>query len=166
MTMIREKNDRSDKGNKDPSFEVLDIGAGPGTLTIPFARVVRKVTAIEPSREMTKYLMKNAEEEGIKNIEIIDRSWLEVDDSEISKKFDVVACSHLLWQFRDVGRQLKWMEGASKGYCCVVHHADGRDPIVKNLWLKVVGREYRGELDPDRDDLVFFALRERGTREC
>ena len=147
----------------DPSFEILDIGAGPGTLAVPFARTVRKVTAIEPSRAMIRCLVHNAKKEGVRNIEIINKNWLDVDDFELRKKFDVVVCSHLLWQFRDVNEQLKRMEGASRGYCSVVHLAGGRDPVVGDLWFEIVGKEYHGELDPDLDDLIFVALRERGV---
>ena len=146
-----------------PDFEVLDIGAGPGTLAIPFAEKVRKVTAVEPSRGMIEYLMKDAEEIGIKNIEIINKSWQEVDDSEMRKRFDIVACSHLLWQFKDVDRQLRRMEDASRGHCCVVHPAGGRDIIIQQLWPEIMGREYGGELAPDLDDLLFVMLRDRGV---
>ena len=145
-----------------PDSEALDIGAGPGTLAIPLTEKVTKVTVIEPSQGMIKYLMEDAKERGVKNIEVINKSWQEVDDSDIKKKFDIVACSHLLWQFKDVDRQLKRMEDASRGYCCVVHPAGGRDPIIKSLWSEVMGREYSGELDPDLDDLLFVMLRERG----
>jgi 2-polyprenyl-3-methyl-5-hydroxy-6-metoxy-1,4-benzoquinol methylase len=145
-----------------PDFEVLDIGAGPGTLAIPLAEKVRKVTVVEPSKEMIKYLMKDAEEEGVKNIEVIDKNWQEVSDSDISRGFDIVACSHLLWQFKDVDEQLKRMEAASRKYCCVVHPAGSRDTIIKHLWTEIIGREYRGELDPDLDDLLFVMLRQRG----
>jgi len=51
----------------NPDFEALDIGAGTGTLALPLAKVVRKITAIEPSPVMIKYLLRNAEEEGVKN---------------------------------------------------------------------------------------------------
>ena len=146
----------------NPDFEVLDIGAGTGTLAIPFAKVVQKVTVIEPSLVMLRYLLKNAEEEGIVNIEVMNKSWQEVADFDIRKRFDIVACSHLLWQFEDVDSQLRRMEDASRGYCCVVHPAGGRDTIIESLWLEVVGKEYAGELDPDLDDLVFVILRERG----
>ena len=122
--------------NRD--FEVLDIGAGPGTLAIPFAEKTRKVTAVEPSTGMIEYLMKNAEAKGIKNIEVINESWQETDDSSISKKFDIVTCSHLLWQFKDVDRQLRRMEDASRQYCCVVHPAGGRDVIIERLWSEVI----------------------------
>ena len=145
-----------------PDFEALDVGAGPGTLAIPLAEKVRKMTAIKPSKGMIEYLMKNAEERGVKNIEVINKSWQEIDDADIRKRFDIVACSHLLWQFKDVDRQLKRMEDASRQYCCVVHPAGGRDIIIQRLWPEIVGREYGGELDPDLDDLLFVMLRERG----
>jgi ubiquinone/menaquinone biosynthesis C-methylase UbiE len=146
----------------NPDFEALDIGAGPGTLAIPLARVVGKMTAIEPSPVMVRHLLKNAQEQGVQNIEVIDKSWQEVHDPDISKRFDIVACSHLLWQFEEVDRQLKRMEEASRGYCCVVHPAGERDTMIESLWLEVVKREYAGELDPDLDDLVFVILRQRG----
>ena len=124
----------------NPDFEALDIGAGTGTLAIPFAKVVRRITAIEPSLVMIKYLLRNAEEEGVQNIEVINKSWQEVGDPDIRKKFDIVACSHLLWQFEDVDKQLERMEHASRGYCCVVHPAGGRDAIIESLWPKMVKR--------------------------
>ena len=114
-----------------PDFEVLDIGAGPGTLAIPLAEKVRKVTVVEPSREMIKYLVKEVEEEGVKNIEVIDKSWQEISDSDISKEFDIIACSHLLWQFKDVDEQLKRMEDASRKDCCAVHPAGSRSKEMR-----------------------------------
>lgn len=144
-----------------PDSEALDIGAGPGTLALPFAKVVRKMTAIEPSPVIVKYLRKGAEEQRVDNIEVINRSWQEINDADITKRFDIVACSHLLWQFEDLDKQLKRMEGASRGYCCVVHPAGGADPTVKALWPEVTGKKYAGEVDPDLDDLVFVMLRER-----
>ena len=146
----------------NPDFEALDIGAGTGTLAIPFAKVVGKMTAIEPSPVMLKYLLKNAEEERIKNLHVINKNWQEVADADTRKKFDIVACSHLLWQFADVDRQLKRMEAASMSYCCVVHPAGGADIMVKIIWPEATGEEYSGEVDPDLDDLVYVMLRQRG----
>ncbi|MDP2753680.1 MAG: class I SAM-dependent methyltransferase, partial [Nitrospirota bacterium] len=55
-----------------PEFEVLDIGAGPGTLLIPFAKKVKKVTAVEPAVGMIECLKRNAEQKGIENFEIMN----------------------------------------------------------------------------------------------
>ena len=57
-------NDRSmqmiSKLDIDPECTVLDIGAGPGTLTIPLARIVKHVTVVEPSSGMLACLRENA----------------------------------------------------------------------------------------------------------
>jgi len=111
---------------------------------------------------MIWYLVKDAKEKGIQNIEVLNKSWQEISDPDIRKKFDIVTCSHLLWQFQNVAKQLERMEDASKGYCCVVHPAGGADIMVKVLWPAATGKEYAGEVDPDLDDLVFVILRQRG----
>lgn len=147
----------------NPNFEAVDIGAGPGTLAVPFAKAVRKMTAIESSPVMISHLLKNAEEGRVHNIEVINKSWQEINDADVRKKFDIVACSHLLWQFKDVDSQLKRMEDASRGYCCVLHPAGGREALVRSLWSELIGKEYAGEVDPDLDDLVFAMLRQRGV---
>lgn len=100
-------------------FEVLDIAAGPGSLTIPFAESVRKVTAVEPAEEMCKRLLENSQEKGLKNIGIINMRWEEVDDAEFKDRFDLVVCSHALWQFPDIWEELARMNQVSRGHCCI-----------------------------------------------
>jgi 16S rRNA A1518/A1519 N6-dimethyltransferase RsmA/KsgA/DIM1 with predicted DNA glycosylase/AP lyase activity len=48
------------------SFEVLEIGTGPGTLTIPLSRIVRRVVGIEFSEMNIKYLKENLKEDNQK----------------------------------------------------------------------------------------------------
>ena len=116
---------------------VLEIGPGPGTFVIPFAREVRKVTAVEPSEEMVRELKKNAEEKGIDNFEIINKKWEVVDESEIVGKYDLVIGSIVLWIFKDVWQQLIKMEKASRGYCCVVEGTGTGDYV--EVYRKVMG---------------------------
>lgn len=118
-------------------FEVLDIGAGPGSLTIPFAESVKKVTAIEPAEEMCKHLMKNAQEKGLENIEIINRRWEDINDSEFEKKFDIVTCSHVLWHFPDIGKQLMRMNNASRKYCCIATGAKSESQSFDGMYQKL-----------------------------
>lgn len=77
-----EHNDRSmqmiSRLDIDPECTVLDIGAGPGTLTIPLAKRVKHITAVEPSSGMLACLKKNAAEEGVTNITHINRKWEDV----------------------------------------------------------------------------------------
>lgn len=116
---------------------VLEIGSGPGTLLIPFASTVKNVTAVEPSKGMIGELTKNAKEAGIGNYEVLNKVWEEIDDSAITWRYDLVVCSSVLWIFKDVWQQLRRMEQASKGYCCVVEGTGSEDYV--DLWSKVMG---------------------------
>ena len=145
----------------DKDFEVLEIGAGPGTLTIPLAKNVKKVVAVESSETAVEYLKRNIKGSQIENVEIINRNWMEVDDREIKDRFDLAVCSHFLWQVKDLEKHLKKMENASNNYCAVIQPA-GRDSIVKELWTKITGESYRGEFDPDADYFAYSILRQWG----
>jgi len=59
----------------DPSYNVLDIGSGPGTLAIPMAKKVRSVTAIDFSRGMLDTLEEIAGGENIENIHTVQCAW-------------------------------------------------------------------------------------------
>ena len=126
-----------------PESEVLDIGAGPGTFVIPFARTVKKVTAVEPSNGMVEYLRRNAEEAGIENFELITKKWEDIDLSTIAGKFDLVISTIVAWMFKDIWNYLERMEKASKGYCCLVEGIGGyREGRFDELWQKVTGKDY------------------------
>ncbi|MCK4476135.1 MAG: methyltransferase domain-containing protein [Methanophagales archaeon] len=57
----------------DKDFEVLEIGSGPGTLTIPLAKKVKKIVAVESSETAVDYLKRNLKESQIENREIKDQ---------------------------------------------------------------------------------------------
>ena len=145
----------------DKDFEVLEIGSGPGTLTIPLAKKVKKVVAIESSEMAVNYLRRNMKESQVENVEIMNRNWMEVDNREIKDRFDLVVCSHFLWQVKDLEKHLKKMENASNRYCAVIQPA-GRDSIVKEMWTKITGKKYKGEFDPDADYFAYLVLRQWG----
>lgn len=139
-----------------PESEVLEIGAGPGTFVIPFARTVKNVTAVEPSNGMLEYLRKNAEEAGVENFELITKKWEDIDLSKIGGKFDLVISTIVAWMFKDIWNYLERMEKASKGYCCLVEgigeYKEGR---FDELWQKVTGKEY-SEWSKTYPDSNFF----------
>ena len=145
----------------DEDCEVLEIGAGPGTLTIPLSCKVKKILAIESSEMAVEYLAKNIKERAIENVEILEKDWLEVDTQAIESQFDLVVCSHFLWQVKDLEGHLKRMELASKRYCAVIQPA-GRERIVKDIWSKVTGKEYKDEFEPDADQFAYPILRQWG----
>lgn len=59
----------------EKSYSVLDIGSGPGTLALPLAEMVRKVTAIDYSTKMLEILKQRAKSKKLENIECIHSSW-------------------------------------------------------------------------------------------
>ena len=65
-----------------PSHEVLDIGCGPGTLTLLAARHAARVTAIDFSPGMLEQLAARAIREGVQNVEalVMDAQGLELPD--------------------------------------------------------------------------------------
>jgi len=100
-------------------FEVLDIGAGPGSISIPLAEVVKRVVAVEPSSEMVKHFIKDAAERGLRNIEVINKKWEEVDISALEGKFDLVIASRVIGVFEDIGDFITRMSRVSRKYCCI-----------------------------------------------
>ncbi len=142
----------------DKDFEVLEIGAGPGTLTIPLAKKVKKVVAIESSETSVDYLRENMKESRVENVEIVNENWLEMDAREIKDKFEFAVCSHFLWQMKNLDTHLEMMEQASREYCAVIQSA-GRDSIVKEMWTKITGESYMGEFEPDADYFAYLILR-------
>lgn len=143
------------------NFNVLEIGAGPGSLTIPLAKMVNTVDSVEFSEKATQQLKVNLQEENLQNVEIIHKNWAEIDDEEIRDKYDLVVCSHFLWQMPDIETLLTRMENASR-VCCAVIQPAGRDEIVKEVFEEVSGMEYTGQFEPDADYFAYVILREWG----
>ena len=59
----------------DPTWTVLDVGSGPGTLAIPLAQQVKKVTALDFSPAMLRHLTDAAAAAEIDNIETVEAAW-------------------------------------------------------------------------------------------
>ena len=75
----------------DPTWTVLDIGCGPGILTVPLASRVRKVTAIEPSGPMIRCLERHLMEERLSNVSIIKSRWEDISADHLEAHDLVIA---------------------------------------------------------------------------
>jgi SAM-dependent methyltransferase len=80
----------------EPDCSVLDIGCGPGTITIPLARKVKTVTGLDVSSEMLKHLKKNADNAGLSNINYIISSWQDAFKEKKVAEYDIVVASRSL----------------------------------------------------------------------
>jgi SAM-dependent methyltransferase len=128
-----------------PQSRVLDIGAGPGTLAIPFARKVAHVTAVEPAEGMVSVLREKAEEFGVQNISIVQKRWDDVAVKEdLQPPYDVVIASFSLGM-RDIRAAIEKMIAASSKYIYLYHFAGPTswDRQWSELWPKLHGCEYQ-----------------------
>lgn len=145
----------------DGDCEILEIGTGPGTLTIPLSRIVNRVVGIEFSKIQINSLKTNLMEANLTNVEIIDKNWEKISHDETMDVFDLVVCSHFLWQVEDIETFLYTMENASKGFCAVIQPC-GRDEIVGDIFEKMGDHKYSGQFEPDADYFAYVILREWG----
>lgn len=66
---------------------VLEIGAGLGALTIPAARIVRKVYAVEKDPQLLRLLQTELKVNNISNVELIEKNFLNFDIESFAAQF-------------------------------------------------------------------------------
>jgi SAM-dependent methyltransferase len=123
---------------------ILDIGAGPGTLAIPFAPRVKEVAAVEPGAGMLEILRMHAEKLGIRNITCAHKLWEDVDLShDLAAPYDVVIAS-LSLTMHDIREALLKMNAASSGSVHLFWFADMPfwERMYADLWEPLHGRPY------------------------
>ncbi|MDH7577475.1 MAG: class I SAM-dependent methyltransferase [Bacillota bacterium] len=138
-------------GHKDvlkKEARLLDIGAGPGIYSLPLARRVGQVVALDPAREMLDILDKRAREEGIANIEKVNQPWEEVDLDRAGWRgaFDVVLA--LMTPALKDEENLRKMLAACRGVFLAGGHLRREEPVRKELW-KELGLGEMPEICPD-----------------
>jgi len=144
-----------------PDSRVLDIGAGPGTLAIPFARLVAHVTAVEPASGMVSVLKEKMTEHGVSNISVVEKRWEQVEiEADLQPPYDVVIASFSLGM-ADIRAALEKMIAASSKYVYLYHFAGPTswDLQWKELWPKLHGREYR---PGPKSDVLYNVLYQMG----
>ncbi|ACB39319.1 class I SAM-dependent methyltransferase [Pyrobaculum neutrophilum] len=97
---------------------VLEVGAGAGAYAVPLAKRVSRVVAVEPSREMARYLRKYAEEEGVK-VDVVEKRWEEVSLEEVGRHDLALAAHSLLVE--DLRGAVEKLEEAARCVCVVLH---------------------------------------------
>ena len=135
----------------EPSYRVLDIGAGPGTTAIPLAKIVEGVTVVEPSNGMLARLKENASKENLANITYIPKKW---ENVEIGKDieaggYDVVIASHSLI-IKDIKDALVKINDAVKRNVYIFIVAGRRtEKEGSSLWSLFNREKSRPALRPD-----------------
>ncbi|TDA32358.1 MAG: class I SAM-dependent methyltransferase [Hadesarchaea archaeon] len=129
-----------------PEYTVLDVGAGTGRLTIPIAKRVRSVTAVEPSGGMLARLREKMEREGVKNVVCVNKRWEEVELGSDVGPHDLVIASHSLVML-DLRGALEKMNAAAKRRVYLFTFAGRMGG--EGLWTAIYGEKYKGWETPD-----------------
>ena len=80
-----------------PASRVLDIGAGPGNISIPLAKKVSHVSAVEPAAGMFEVLRDQIALEGTDNIRLVHKRWEDVDiAADLDPPYDLCFASFSL----------------------------------------------------------------------
>ena len=135
-------------GYVDGRSTVLDVGAGAGRHSVPLARVVRRVLAVEPSLAMASRLREWAQEEGLGNIEVIEGAWPDVN----APTCDVVICSHVLYPVAEIEPFLRKLHDSARRYCFLWLHGEQIALESLGLWERFHG-EPRARQPTFRDAL-------------
>jgi 2-polyprenyl-3-methyl-5-hydroxy-6-metoxy-1,4-benzoquinol methylase len=123
------------QGVLNSEVKVLDVGAGPGNFAVPMARLVREVTALEPAQEMIKIMEDKASTEELSNINIIQRTWqdINVEEDGLAGGFDLVFAS-MTPGVQDP-ETLQKLIAASKKYCYYSSFSGNRwSKAYHDLW--------------------------------
>lgn len=100
---------------------VLDIGAGTGAFALPLARVVRHVTAIEPSPAQSAHLRNAAQHANVRNLTVIEKRWEDLAAEEPATH-NLVLAAHSL-QMDDLTLALQRMCRAASECLLLIHSA-------------------------------------------
>jgi len=119
----------------DGQSTVLDVGAGTGRHTVPMARVVRQVVAVEPSPAMASRLREWAQEEGLANVELIEGSWPDAD----APVCDLAVCSHVLYPIAEIEPFLLRLDGSARRWCFLELHDEQIALESLGLWERFHG---------------------------
>ena len=119
------------------NYTLLDIGAGTGAFAIPISKKIRKVTAVEPSREMAGSLREKMN--GQKNIHIVNKWWEDVKLNEINMH-DMVIAANSLYQITDIVSALKKMLSLVKKHLYIIMSC--RSDFYNDIWRQFKREAY------------------------
>ena len=125
----------------------LDIGRGPGTLSLPLSRLGADVTALDISSGMLNRLKDAVKNESLP-IDVIECSWWTADIDELGfrNKFDLVIAS-MTPGIRDVGN-FDMMMACSKNLCYYSNFLRrGEDSAYRDIRSSILGEKSENNMN-------------------
>ncbi|MCA1916356.1 class I SAM-dependent methyltransferase [Methanospirillum hungatei] len=144
-----------------PESRILDIGAGPGTLALPFAERAAHVTAVEPSPGMIEVMKDQIAELQVHNLTIVPKRWEDVDpSSDLTGRFDIIVASYSLGM-PDISTAIDKMQAVSSGQIWLFWFA-GTTPWerhMERLWPEIHKKSYS---HGPKSDVLYNVLYQKG----
>jgi SAM-dependent methyltransferase len=122
----------------DANDTAIDIGAGTGRWTIPLAKTIKRVTAIEPTSGMAEMLKENLDNGRLMNVEILEQSW----EDATPLMHDIVVCAHGMYASENLAAFVRKMEKCSRKRCYLAMRLPPADGILSELSLKIYGSRH------------------------
>lgn len=138
--------DMVSRGYLSKNSRILDIGCGPGTYSLAFAKQCQEVVAMDISSKMLEHLKEKATQENLETITPIKGNWDEINLQQYGwhQQFDLVIAS-MSPAIHDGNTFDKMME-ASRGYCYVSAFIERKD-LVGDEIHKRMGKEKAHQTD-------------------
>lgn len=131
---------------------ILDIGCGPGALTIPLAKRVKEVIAIDFSAQMLEELKAYAAREGVTNIKTYHIGW--DDDWSHLPQIDIAVASRSM-EVSDVEAALTKMSAHASKACYLTYKVGGS--FVDMNILDFIGKKVKTKPDYWYIPLILYA---------
>lgn len=112
----------------------LDVGSGPGSLSLAMTRAGLRVTALDDSAGMLEELRRQARRRGLRGIRAVCLPWTELRPR---RRFDLVAAASFPTAWSPEG--LERLESLSRGWCCLTVGVGGDPfPLRRLLWDRIM----------------------------
>ncbi len=114
---------------------VLDIGCGPGRISVPMAQRAKSVTSLDQSEKMLNHCKRNAKEAGVTNLKALLLDWKDAILGENLEQHDIVIAS------RSVGmNDIKKISSFARKYVVVIAWANAPNiPMIIGGLFEGVG---------------------------
>ena len=125
------------KQELQPSYTLLDVGAGAGRLCLPLSYGCRQVVAVEPSASMVQVLSQQVSELSIHNVSVVQATW---EDADVGPA-DLVLCCHVLYVVKDVEKFVTKLASHARETVLVALFDSSPQASIYPLWKRVHGED-------------------------